>query len=170
MSNRPKEAGPPAPAAADQQDHRKDCTTDSQTRSGRYSSAVTSEDSKILQRQHPEGVDRAALVFAGVAAATTLISGSGAWTQVSSLAGSAILLILVAFHSPAPSRWLLRWIAYHLAFGAVFALGFMSTFALVCQADTGITDPRSADAVGRVGWRMLLRQARMGLLRFRSAA
>lgn len=30
--------------------------------------------------------------------------------------------------------------------------------------------PRSADAVGRVGWRMLLRQARMGLLRFRSAA
>lgn len=108
------------------------------------------------QPRTAEGVDRAALVFAGVAAATTLISGSGAWTPVSTVAGIAILLILIAFYSPAPSKHPFRWMCYHMAFGLVFSLGVMASLAFFLQPAEGDDTVRGIVGLNDAMWPALV--------------
>lgn len=68
------------------------------------------------------GVDSAALVLAGLAAATSLITSEGDWTVTSTVLGIALATVVLAFHRPVPASDTWRHRLLRVAFGLVLAL------------------------------------------------
>jgi di/tricarboxylate transporter len=69
-----------------------------------------------------DGVDRAALLLAGVGTVVTLALAAGDWTPWSSVVGLTFLVITWAFHRATPTTRTPRSALMRIAFGSVSAL------------------------------------------------
>jgi hypothetical protein len=87
------------------------------------------------QRHDPlRDVDSAALVLAGLAGAVVLFTRDQDWDLVSSIMGSLIIVVVLAFHRPVQPSHTPRGLLLKFAFGGVLAVGVAVTAAWPLQA------------------------------------
>src|SRR5215213_5894963 len=75
------------------------------------------------------GVDRAALIFAATASAVTLLTADGEWTAASTFLGLILVVLVLAFHRPAPRNRTIRSGLIRAGFGFTFSLSLMISAA-----------------------------------------